>query len=556
MKRLNGYRMRLMLVGFVAAIALGVRSGNAEIIMSEPTNVGPVINNADDVQECDFSHDGLELYFSAHRPGEYGKRDIYVSRRETINDPWQEPVNLGPNVNSSGSEVEPSISGDGLELYFGSWDNYNIYVCTRPSKDAPWSSRVQVGPPVPSNDAWRTDISADGLSLYFAAVGIGGYGGDDIWVTTRATKHDPWGELVNLGPNVNSSGDDFCPSISTDGLTLVFSRGYRSVWATTRKSINDDWGPAVDLGFPAPANICGPALSPDGSTIYFDAHGDWGGYGNNDIWQIKFIPIVDFNSDGIVDADDLCIMVDNWHTENTLCDIAPLPLGDGFVDVLDLTVLAEHLFEEVGLVAHWKLDESEGDIAYNRISDNHGVLSGNPTWQPDNGHIAGALQFDGADDYISTDFVLNPEDGSFSIFAWIKGGASGQVIVSQADALVGRSVKSGSTWLGIDSSNGTLMTGLMQPQSNLLASESLISDDQWHHIGLVYNSAGWKRHLYVDGIEVAVDTDYVTNTGCNAGLYIGVGQTLDPASFFSGLIDDVRIYNVALSEEQITALAE
>ncbi len=346
MKWSNCCRMRLILVGCVIAIVSGAEERvSAEIIMSEPTNVGPVINDAYDVQECDFSHDGLELYFSAHRPDEYGKRDVYVVRRETINDPWQEPVNLGPNVNSSGSEVEPSISGDGLELYFGCWDDYTMRVCTRPSKDAPWGSPVKIGPPI-GYDAYRPDISADGLSLYFASMRSGGYGGDDIWVTKRSKRDDPWGEPVNLGTNVNSSGDDFCPSISTDGQTLVFSRGYRNVWATTRKSINDDWGPAVDLGFPAPANLYGPAISPDGSTIYFDAHADWGGYGDNDIWQINFIPFADFNMDGIVDSLDICIMVDNWHTNNTLCDIAPLPLGDGFVDVQDLIVLAEHLFEE------------------------------------------------------------------------------------------------------------------------------------------------------------------------------------------------------------------
>jgi hypothetical protein len=59
-----------------------------------------------------------------------------------------------------------------------------------------------------------------------------------------------------------------------------------------------------------------------------------------------FIPIVDFNGDGIVDAEDLCIMVDYWGTDEPLCDIGPMPWGDGVVDVEDLIVLAEHLFEE------------------------------------------------------------------------------------------------------------------------------------------------------------------------------------------------------------------
>jgi predicted secreted protein/N-acetylneuraminic acid mutarotase len=55
--------------------------------------------------------------------------------------------------------------------------------------------------------------------------------------------------------------------------------------------------------------------------------------------------VVDFNGDGIVDSADVCIMIDYWGTDEPLCDIGPMPWGDGIVDVEDLKVLAEHLFE-------------------------------------------------------------------------------------------------------------------------------------------------------------------------------------------------------------------
>ena len=253
-------------------------------------------------------------------------------------------------------------------------------------------------------------------------------------------------------------------------------------------------------------------------------------------------------------------MVDHWGENYSLCDIAPSPFGDGIVDVQDLIVLAEHLFEEVftiELVAYWKLDETEGDIAYNSIGDNHGILSGNLTWQPDSGKVAGALQFDGIDDYVETGFVLNPAGGSFSVFAWIKGGAPGQVIISQADG-----VGTGETWLGMDALGGNLMTGLLPPPvgrfaSQPLGSEAVITDGLWHHVGFVWD--GSYRILYVDGTEVAKDTNPITLAplkSANDGLYIGAGKTLDAGSFFSGLIDDIRIYNVARTAEQITALAQ
>jgi N-acetylneuraminic acid mutarotase len=267
------------------------------------------------------------------------------------------------------------------------------------------------------------------------------------------------------------------------------------------------------------------------------------------------VPSPDFNGDGIVDSMDMCILVEHWQSVYPPCDIAPPPFGDGIVDVQDLIALAEHLFEEIfppELVAYWKLDETEGDIAENSTSDNHGILSGDPTWLPDSGKIAGTLEFDGIDDYITADFVLNPVLGPFGVFAWIKGGAPGQVIIAQTDG-----IGTGSVWLGADASDGKLMTGLAPVQVGRyvpppLISESIITDDQWHHVGFVWDGA--YRSLYVDGTEVAKDTAVQNPLKyADGGMYIGAGKNLEAGTFFSGLIDDVRVYNKALSADEIAA---
>ena len=236
-----------------------------------------------------------------------------------------------------------------------------------------------------------------------------------------------------------------------------------------------------------------------------------------------------------------------------MCDIGPTPLGDGIVDVQDLIVLAEHLFEEMEcydpmLVSYWKLDEIEGTIAEDSVGENDGTLNGEPLWKPADGKIGGALQLDGLDDYVSTPFILDPAKGPFSAFAWIKGGAPGQAIISQTRGLAG-------TWLGTNSSEGKLRTGLSDVFYGALESESVITDGQWHHVGLVYDSAS-HRHLYVDGVEVNVDSGYVAGMPSDGGLYIGAANDLDAGSFWSGLIDDVRICDVALTPEEIEALAQ
>jgi hypothetical protein len=263
------------------------------------------------------------------------------------------------------------------------------------------------------------------------------------------------------------------------------------------------------------------------------------------MYEVPIIPILDFNGDGIVEIGDLLFLIESWGQDDSTTDIGPAPWGDGIVDVQDLEVLMSYWGQEVEdptLAAHWKLDEAEGSIAEDSAGDNNGVVFGDAVWQPDGGMIKGALQFDGIDDYVSTPFVLNPADGSFSVFAWIKGGATGQVIFSQSN---------GANWLMADSDLGCLMTELMPPavgrfRPQPLKSESVITDDQWHRVGFVWD--GSYRFLYVDDIEVAKDNAAQSQLkSATGGLYFGAGKSLDPASFFSGLIDDVRIYNRAVT---------
>ena len=250
-------------------------------------------------------------------------------------------------------------------------------------------------------------------------------------------------------------------------------------------------------------------------------------------------PSPDFNGDGIVDSADICIMVDHWHTDHPLCDIAPPPFGDGIVDVQDLILLSEHLFEYVNdqtLIAHWPLDEIEGTIAHDIVSGNNDFVMGNPLWQPTSGRVDGALELDGIDDCIITSTGPNSTERPFSVVAWIKSGTPGQVIISQPG---------GVDWLAADA-EGKLMTELKGSGRSAAAlfSQSVITDEQWHRIGLVWD--GSRRMLIVDGVTVAEDTqDGLGFFG--SGLYIGVGKNYAAGTFFSGLIDDVRIYNRAVS---------
>jgi ankyrin repeat protein/beta-lactamase regulating signal transducer with metallopeptidase domain/Tol biopolymer transport system component len=305
----------LSLLAVPTTVVLTVRAANlpptdsvdADLIFDNPTNLGPSVNSPDDEYDPSISADDLELYFNSNRPGGQGQADLWVATRKTKGDPWGECVNLGPTVNSSAGDKAPCISADGLSLYFssdrpGGYGGHDLWVTTRKTKTAPWGEPVNLGPTVNSAaDEHAPSISTDGLELYFSghtylpeSARPGGSGESDLWVTRRKTTHDLWGTPVNLGPTVNSSFADASPSISGDGLSLYFNslrptgpgtdRG-NAIWVTKRKSRSDPWGTPVRLGMAVNASLDGnPDISKDGATLYFSSRRP-GGVGGSDIWQ-------------------------------------------------------------------------------------------------------------------------------------------------------------------------------------------------------------------------------------------------------------------------------
>jgi len=154
---------------------------------------------------------------------------------------------------------------------------------------------------------------------------------------------------------------------------LIFVRGGQSpsswdLWYANRDSTDNSWSSAAKLPKPvySLSSEAWPSLSADGSTLYFCSNRS-GGYGLGDVWTVPILPVVDINADGLVDTSDLCVIVENWGTDSSICDIGPMPWGDGVVDVQDLVVLAEHFFEVYPLAETVKVNEDNngGEIELN-----------------------------------------------------------------------------------------------------------------------------------------------------------------------------------------------
>jgi len=473
-----------------------------------------------------------------------------MATRSAQHEDWGTPVHMGDTLNSRENEWTPCLSADGLELYYakGSWGNTDICVAKRNRLSDAWGPPENLGAMINSS-TWDggPSITEDGLELFFDS---NRSGSPDLYVSARATTSEPWGPAMNLGPTVNSTyGNslygDGGPSISPDGLTLFFSSARppgstsnMDIWMTTRTTRETEWGTPIRLESPVNgfSSEMAPSFPADGSVLYFVSARPGGVGGDSDFWQAPIIPTVDFNGDAQVDIEDLTILIEHWGQDEPSLDMGPMPWGDGVVDVADLEVLMSYWGREVydpTLAAHWTLDEIEGDVAYDSAAENDAIVTGDAMWQPDGGQVDGALQFDGLNNHLSTPFVLNPADGVFSVFAWIKGGAPDQVIISQTD---------GVDWLLTDT-QGCLMTALESDDRRSggpLVSETIITDGNWHRVGFIWD--GTNRILYVDDVEIARDA-LGGLKGAEGGLYIGAAKGLEVGTFWSGMIDDVRIYD-------------
>jgi hypothetical protein len=132
-------------------------------------------------------------------------------------------------------------------------------------------------------------ISADGLTLFFHS---GGFGGGDLWMTSRTRVVDPWEPPVNLGPTVNSSSNDAQPGITADGRPLFFHSNRPGGQGSV-----DLWQVAVTPTCPADIDSDGTVNVTDLLTLL----ANWGGTGDGDI-----------NDDGVVDVQDLLAILAAW----------------------------------------------------------------------------------------------------------------------------------------------------------------------------------------------------------------------------------------------------
>ena len=262
-----------------------------------------------------------KLVFTSNRQGSLGSIDNITGQNnydlyETAldkNGKWSTPVALGENIVSKMSDASASISKKGDLLFMtrcpdekGKQLKCQIYMAKKQGPS--WGEPVKLAFNIDTIGFAHPAISADGKTLYFSSGLPGGFGGKDIWKSTLVDKE--FGAPVNLGPSINTKGDEMYPYITDDDKTLYFSSDYHLGMGgldlfKAEKSADDKFTKAPEnLKYPMNSEGDDFAIIFEGKKMkgYFSSSRE-GGKGRDDIYAFNLPPLL-FNLSGIVSSVD------------------------------------------------------------------------------------------------------------------------------------------------------------------------------------------------------------------------------------------------------------
>lgn len=265
---------------------------------------------------------------------------------------------------------------------------------------------------------------------------------------------------------------------------------------------------------------------------------------------------VDFNLDGMVDFCDFAKLSSLMFVHQNL--LAEDIDRNGIVDIRDIQVFCEHWLmandvTAANLIGMWKFDEGSGTTAHDSSGhNNNGTFINSPVWTTGKKH--GGLDFDGIDDAIQVGTgQMNVSAGTIALWGYAK---------QFADApryLIGEATKpTNETWanriqLYVLNTTGSLCLGLGDQHFKHTDIE-VLQINQWYHIALTWNNGLYA--VYINGIAKASGS-FTGLSALNNFADIGNdGNTTYRNEAWGGVIDDVRIYNRALSANEVLYLAQ
>lgn len=279
----------------LAGLSALVLTAAAPVAPDLPFRPGEVSTAAAEVRIA-FSPDGHRiLWGSIGRDGPDDQQDIWEMHRDAAG--WSAPARA--SFDTDAVEFDPSFAPDGTRLYFhsdrpGGYGGTDLYVVDIDRATGAFSAPRNLGPRINSaGDEWAPTPTRDGR-LIFASDGWGGLGQHDLFEV--ALDGADGARPRNLGPAVNSAAQDFDAALSPGGDRMVFSAGRMDdevaevrLYVSFR-SPDGSWRPREPLRFGCSTFAIGSSFDPQRPTDYFYAARCDDGVGRMDIRQVSLAP--------------------------------------------------------------------------------------------------------------------------------------------------------------------------------------------------------------------------------------------------------------------------
>jgi OmpA-OmpF porin, OOP family len=194
-------------------------------LWTTPVSISGNINSSAREGACTISADGHHLIFTVCGSKTYGRCDLFESKKSGST--WSHPENLGPLVNSSAWDAQPSLSADGQELYFvsdrkGGFGGSDVWYSKRDSTSR-WTRAQNLGPVINTKlDEISPYIHVNNRNLYFSSNAHPGFGGQDIFVSEKV--NGKWSNPENMGAPLNNFEDQYAFFVTADGRRAYYSK--------------------------------------------------------------------------------------------------------------------------------------------------------------------------------------------------------------------------------------------------------------------------------------------------------------------------------------------
>jgi len=277
---------RLKNCKYIEQVANTVPEGPAAQVLPDGIN-----SEVDDYLPTVNNQGNLMIFTRTDRRGNQN-----IFRSEKLNDTWNNAKSYGKEINTNKNEGMAKLEAHGRRFYFTG--------CFRPDSEGGCdiyqaifeNQEIQETKKLPGNlngKSWdsQPSVTCDGQTLYFTSNREGGQGGADLWMSVK-NSDGSWSQATNLGPSVNTPGDEEAPYISNDGNTLFFTstghpgQGEGDLFIARKN--NGTWSIPENLNYPfnSPGKEIGFFLHADGKTAYFSS-ARAGGSGGLDIYSVE-----------------------------------------------------------------------------------------------------------------------------------------------------------------------------------------------------------------------------------------------------------------------------